>query len=165
MKIGYSLTDLKNQVLGKLIDSTELVKGLVIDREDFLTATPNAEQALIISEPDRLLRKQIYPFRRAIIANVTDKPHITTGWYDFKKSGNNFISGTLFFYIVIPNSLLFTDYGLRYDYLGDTLEDLFTECGIGRFEFVTRSDIDVDGNSQGHFVQFKILDFHGRIGE
>ena len=79
---------------------------------------------------------------------------------DFYKQGKNYRNGVLTFYILTPIDLENTAYGLRYDYIGDELETLFTDTNIGEFNFQSRGDIDVGERYIGQYISFQIVDFH-----
>jgi hypothetical protein len=162
MQMGQSLTELKNKVMSEIIDDSKLVKAIVIDNESFLDTTPTPEQNAILQAPEKLIRTQVIPHKN--ITSVTDKakPYITSAWTGFKKVSNTYKNGRVTFFIIISNSLEKTDYGIRYDFIGDRLESILSDVSnIGEFEFDERGDIPVDGDNLGHYVTFKILDFYG----
>ena len=160
-KFGQSLTELKTQIASKIINNAELIKALIIQDENFENVIPNLEQSIILNDATVLIRKQIMLTKN--ITAITDKsmPYITSMYVDFKKKSHNYQSGTVWFYIIIPNSWEKTSYGIRYDYIGDTLDGIFGESGIGKFEFKGRGDMPVDENFMGHYISFNILDFYG----
>lgn len=162
MQIGQSLTELKNKVFSKIIDDVELIKSLVIDAENFIDITPTDEQNKILQSPESLIRKQIMPYKNITSSTNIAKPYITSAWVGFKKDGNMLKNGTVYFYILIPNSLEKTDYGIRYDFIADRLDAILSnKNNIGEFEFGERSDMPIDSNNLGHYITFKILDFYG----
>lgn len=158
-KYGQSLTDIKNQILNKIVGDSDIIKSLIIPEEDFLNATPTPEQIVILNDPDILIRKQIMLTKNITAKTNKDIPYITTAYVNFKKKSNTYQSGTVYFYIIVPNSLEKTAYGVRYDWIGDKLDSIFSEIGIGKFEFYERGDINIDENYVGHCISFKILDF------
>lgn len=162
MEFGQSLTELKNKVIRKITDDEEIIRALVIDSEDFLTATPTDEQFDLIQNPEKLIRKQIMPYMRITIATNEAKPYITTSWMGFRKIGKLLKNGTVYFYIIHPITLEKTDYGIRYDFIADKLDSILGNVnGIGEFEFNERSDIPVDSKHLGHCISFRIIDFYG----
>ncbi len=160
-KYGQSLTEIKNQIIMKITADADLIKSLVIESEDFLDATPTSDQTIILDDPDLLIRQQIMLTKNVTAKTNKDMPYITTAYVDFKKSGTNYQSGTIYFYIIMPNSLEKTDYGVRYDWIGDRLDTIFSDMGIGKFEFYNRGDMIIDENFVGHYIAFKMLDFYG----
>jgi hypothetical protein len=162
MQKGQSLTELKNIVIGKIIDDVELVKALVVDNESFLTATPTEEQNAILQSPTKLIRTQIMPYRNTTAVTNVAKPYITSAWTDFRKVSNVYKNGKVTFFILVPNSLEKTDYGIRYDFIADRLDNILgVGSNIGEFEFLERGDLPVDSNNLGHYISFKIVDFYG----
>lgn len=161
MKAGFSITELQNSVIGKIIDSEAIVRALVIKSENFLEATPTEEQLQILQSPDLLIRKQIMPFRNVTSLTPEAMPYITSAWVNFKKISNNYKNGRVVFYIIVPNSLEKTDYGIRYNFIADKLDELLSSSGIGKFEFDERSDYPIDSSNLGHYISFNILDFYG----
>lgn len=158
-KFGQSLTEIKTQIASKIIANNNLIRALIIQDEDFLEAIPTSEQSIILNKPDVLIRKQIMLTKNITAITNKEMPYITSMYGDFKKKSHNYQSGVVWFYIIIPNSWEKTSYGIRYDYIGDKLDDIFGESGIGKLEFDKRGDIPVDENYLGHAISFDILDF------
>lgn len=156
---GQSLTEIKNQIVRKIINNVGIVKALIIPDKDFLDVIPTLEQNIILNNPDVLIRQQIMLTNNITAKTNKDLPYITSMYVDFKKTSLTYQSGLVYFYIIIPNSLEISDYGIRYDYIGDELDKIFSDRGIGKFEFVKRSDMPIDENFIGHYIVFKILDF------
>jgi hypothetical protein len=162
MQLGQSLTELKNKVISKIIDDQQLVKALVIDNESFLDAIPTPEQNVILQSPKKLIRTQIMPYKNVTLYTNKAMPYITSTWVGFKKDRNLYKNGTVYFYILIPNSLEKTDYGIRYDFIADRLDAILGyDNNIGEFEFNERGDISIDSENLGHYIAFKIIDFYG----
>ena len=160
-KAGQSLTEIKTQISSKIISNEEIIKALIIPDEDFLDIIPTLEQQLILDEPDVLIRQQIMLTRNVTSKTNKDMPYITSAYVNFQKESLTYQSGIVYFYIIIPNRLEKTSYGIRYDFIGDKLDEIFSSVGnsIGRFEFYERSDIPIDQDCMGHFISFKMLDF------
>jgi hypothetical protein len=162
LQLGQSKTELKNKVLSAIIDDNKLIRALVIDTEDFLYATPTPEQNALLQSPELLIRKQIMPFRNVTSVTNKAKPYITSSWTEFKKQGSILVNGKVYFYIIVPNVLEKTDYGSRYDYISDRLEEILTsKNNIGEFEYYDSGDISVDNDNLGHCLILKIVDFYG----
>lgn len=160
-RYGQSLTEIKNQIVTKLTADTDLIRSLIVESEDFLNAPLTPEQTIILNDPDLLIRKQIMLTKNITAKTNRDMPYITSAYVNFKKVSNNYQSGIVYFYIVIPNNLEKTDYGIRYDWIGDELDSIFSSIGIGKFEFHDRGDMFIDDEYLGHYIAFKILDFGG----
>jgi len=158
-KVGQSLTEIKNQIVRKITSNIDIIKSLIIKDEDFLNAIPTPEQEIILNNPDVLIRQQIMLTNNITAKTNKELPYITSMYVDFKKTSLTYQSGLVYFYIIIPNTLEKTSYGTRYDYIGDKLDEIFGDRGIGKFEFVKRSDMPIDVNYVGHYISFKILDF------
>lgn len=161
MKIGQSLTELKNIVIDKIISDSDLVKSLIIQSEDFLNTTPTSEETIILENPQLLIRQQIMPYKNKTSKTNTELPYITSAWVNFRKINMTYKHGIVYFYILVPNKLEKTCEGIRYDYIADKLDEILSKSNIGEFEFKERSDIPVDDNYLGHYISFEIIDFYG----
>ena len=161
MKIGYFRSELKNQIMLRIINNVNIVKALVVDKEDFLNETPTAEQLAIINNPELLIRTQLFPHKKVTVKMNRDKTFLTMSFRDFEKKGVQYQHGMIYFHILVPNEYESTNEGSRYDYIMEKLEEIFGDRGIGKFEFFSSSDIDIDDNYMGAFVAFEILDFYG----
>ena len=158
-KYGQPLTEIKNQIIMKITGNQDIIKALIIQDEDFLNTTPTSEQNVILNKPDLLVRQQIMLTRNITAKTNKGMPYITSAYADFKKKSFNYQSGAVWFYIIIPNAWEKTEYGIRYDYIGDKLDEIFGDSGIGKFEFDKRGDMPIDENFLGHYITFEILDF------
>lgn len=156
---GQSLTELKTQITTKITNNIHIIKSLIIPNENFLDVTPTPEQEIILKDSTILIRKQIMLTKNITAVTNKDMPYITSAFINFKKDGHNYQSGKVYFYIIIPNSWEKTDYGIRYDYIGDMLDHIFSSSGIGKFEFAERGDMIIDQNFLGHYISFEITDF------
>lgn len=163
MQIGQTITDLQNKAFIEIISNEDIIKALVIGKEDFINSIPTTQENVIINDPVSLIRKQLFPYKKVTLPTENAKTYITSSWVDFKKVNLQYKSGIVYFYIIVPTSLEKTDYGIRYNYIADKLDEIFCENGIGKFEYYNRGDIDVADGYLGHFIAFKILDFHGRL--
>lgn len=166
MKYGHTITELQNQVFSKIINNSDIVKALIVDNANFINVTPTSQQQELLNNPQLLIRQQIFPYRKVTLAAENAKSYITSAWIDFKKSGGSLSSGIVYFYIIVPLSLEKTVYGIRYNYIADKLDDMFTEKNnIGEFEFNSRGDIDVPDGYIGHHISFRIVDFKMNVGD
>jgi hypothetical protein len=159
--VGQTFTELKNKILSNIYNDSNIIKSLVMHGENFLTDIPDTEQQYYLDNPEKLLRKQIFPYKSISLNSVDKIPYITSAFYNFKKVKSKFIFGTVTFFIIIPVALDKTSEGQRYDVIGDMLENLFSDSGIGEFEFKSRGDVELGTTEfQGHSVSFDITDFH-----
>lgn len=161
MKIGYFRSELKNQIMLRIISNANIVRSLVVDKEDFLNTTPTAEQLTLINNPELLIRTQLFPHKKVTVKMNSDKVFLTMSFRDFEKKGAQYQYGMIYFHILVPNALEKTNEGSRYDYIMEKLEEIFCDRGIGKFEFDSSSDMDIDDNYMGAYVAFRILDFYG----
>lgn len=162
MKMGQSLTELKNKTIVKIISDEELVKALVINTENFLDTNPTNEQNNLLQSPSSLIRTQIFPYKSISLPVEAEKTYITSAFVNFRKVSNVYKNGIVYFYVIIPRKLEKTNYGIRYDFICDKLEQLFENGNIGEFELDDRGDFEVGNlNYLGHYIRFKIKDFYG----
>jgi len=156
---GYSITDIKNIIFSKLIVNKNLIKALIISDTNFLETSLSEEQQKIINNPDILIRKQIFPYQRLNIKPEDNLVYITTRFYNFEKLSHTYQKGTIDFYVLVPISLEPTDNGSRYDYIIDMIDEIFSDNGIGKFEFYNRSDMSINDEYVGAVITYNITDF------
>lgn len=158
--IGYTFKYMRNKIFAEIIQNTDIIKALVVEDKDFLNATPNEEQQSYIDNPHSVMRKYIYPYKKMFDTVTEKRTIISTQLSNFHKQGKNYRNGILTIYILVPIELESTNQGVRYDYIGDELEEIFTNTTIGEFNFDSRGDIDVGDRYIGHYVAFRITEFH-----
>ena len=158
--IGQTFGYMRNKIFSELLQNKNVVKALVVEDEDFLNATPNEEKQQYIDNPVLLMRNYVYPYKRIFDTATEHKTIICTQFSDFNKYGKNYRNGLVTFYILTPIELEKTIFGIRYDYIGDEIETIFSNTTIGEFNFDNRGDIDVGDRYIGHYVTFRITDFH-----
>lgn len=158
--VGQTFGYMRNKIFTHILNSKNLIKSLVIEDKNFLDVEPNEEQQKYIDSPRLLIRNYIYPYKKIFDTAMEKKTIISMQLSDFYKQGKNYRNGVLTFYILTPIDLENTAYGLRYDYIGDELETLFTDTNIGEFNFQSRGDIDVGERYIGQYISFQIVDFH-----
>ncbi len=161
MQKGQSITELQNKAFLEIISNEEIIRSMVVSNTDFLYATPTPQEKILIDDPTLLIRKQLFPYRRIPTTQDTAKIYLTSAWTDFKKVNTQYKSGLVYFYIIVPISMEKSDYGIRYNFIADKLDEIFYSSGIGKFEYYNRGDIDISDGYLGHFIAFRILDFHG----
>lgn len=158
--IGQTFGFMRNKVFSELLQNTNIIKALVIEDESFLDVIPTAEQQEYIDDPIKLIRNYVYPYKKIFDTAVEHKTIISTEFSNFNKMGRNYRNGIVTFYILTPVILENTSYGVRYDYIGDEIEEVFNNTNIGEFSFDSRGDIDVGDRYIGHYVSFRITEFH-----
>lgn len=150
------LSEYKNNILIKLITNENLIKALTNNTPDFL------DQPLI---PDvtTTIYSEIWPYR--YVPNISDsaKVYLTMAFTNYKKLGNQYKSGNIYFYVFCHKSLVRTDYGcLRYDYIAEELDTMFSEergYGLGKLEFASMDDILIGDNYVGVVISYRIVEF------
>lgn len=160
--IRQTFTQFRNAVLNEIISNQGIVRALAIHSKNFLTKTPNNKEQTYIDYPEKLIREQVFPYKKVTFSVKESKPYITMELNNFEKRDNNFIRGVVRLYAICPEGIEQTDEGSRNDYIMDQLEEVFSESGIGKFEFKTRGDIDIKDDFLGHCLVLNITDFHIR---
>lgn len=158
--IGQTFGYMRNKVCSELIQNKNVVKALVMENKNFLNITPNEEQRNYINNPVSLIRNYVYPYKKIFDTATEHKTFICIELSNFNKVGKNYRNGLVTFYILTPIELEKTTYGMRYDYIGDEIEKIFTDTTIGEFNFHSRGDIDVGDRYIGHYITFRITEFH-----
>lgn len=148
-------TAYKESILFKIIESDDIVQALANNKPNFLDER-------IDIDPTSLIYTYIFPYRKSIKTLTEPQSLITMRFANFKPIGNKFRNGDIYFYIICHNSLVATDYGLRYDFIFDKLDKLFTnsrDIGIGKLKLYDVSDLDIDENYMGSVCAFHVTDF------
>lgn len=158
--VGQTFSYIRNKIFMELLTNENIIKSLIVEDANFLDAQLNEEQQNYINNPRLLIRNYIYPYKKIFDTTTEKKTIISTQLSNFNKYGKNYRNGTLTFYILVPVDLENTAYGVRYDYIGDEIENIFTNTIIGEFNFDSRGDIDVGDRYIGHYVTFRITEFH-----
>lgn len=155
MSRGTDFTLYKETILYKIIESENIVQALSNNKTNFLDEK-------IAIDPTSLIYNNIFPYRLSSKTFTEPKSLITMRFANFKPIGNKFRDGNIYFYIICHNSLIRTDYGLRYDFIFKEIDDLFTssrDIGIGKLELFDVSDLDIDENYMGSVCVFHVTDF------
>ena len=158
--IGQNFGFMRNKVCSEILQNEDIIRALVIEDDHFLNATPKSDKQEYIDNPIKLMRNYIYPYKRIFDTTVEKKTIISTEFSNFEKLGKNYRNGLVTFYILVPVDLENTTYGIRYDFIGDELENIFNNTNIGEFSFNSRGDIDVGDRYIGHYISFQITEFH-----
>lgn len=155
MSRGTDFTSYKETLLYKIIENENIVQALSNNKPNFLDEK-------IVIDPISLIYNNIFPYRLSSKTFTEPKSLITMRFANFKPIGNKFRDGNIYFYIICHNSLVKTDYGLRYDFIFSEIDDLFTnsrDIGIGKLELFDVSDLDIDENYMGSVCAFHVTDF------
>ena len=155
MSRGTDFTSYKETILYKIIESENIVQALSNNKTNFLDEK-------IVIDPTSLIYNNIFPYRLSSKTFTEPKSLITMRFANFKPIGNKFRDGNVYFYIICHNSLIRTDYGLRYDFIFKEIDDLFAnsrDIGIGKLELFDVSDLDIDENYMGSVCAFHVTDF------
>ena len=158
--IGQTFKDMRNKVCLELLQNQNIIKALIVEEEDFLDTPLNEEQQTYIDNPSRLIRNYVYPYKKIFDTAVEHKTIISTQFSNFRKQGKNYRNGLVTFYVLCPLETESTSYGIRYDYIGDEIETIFTNTTIGEFSFDSRGDIDIGDRFIGHYITFRVTEFH-----
>jgi hypothetical protein len=158
--IGQTFRYMRNKIFAELLQSKNIIKALTVESEDFLNAALNKEQLSYIDNPTLLVRKYMYPYKKIFDTATEHRTILSMQLSNFQKRGNNYRDGLLTIYVLTPINLENTAYGIRYDYICDEIEEIFNDTQIGEFNFYGRGDIDIGDRYIGHYVSFKITDFH-----
>lgn len=157
---GQKFSDIRNKTFAELLQNEELIKALVVDKENFLDISPTAEQQDLIDNPKKLIRNYIYPYKKTFDTTVEKKTMISSSFTGFTKQGRNYRNGKVTFYVLTPTPLEKTNYGMRHDYICDIMEEIYTKTTIGEFSFESRGDFELDSQYIGHYITFKLIEFH-----
>lgn len=158
--IGQTFGDMRNKICLELLQNQNIIKALVVEDKDFLNATLNDKQQKYIDKPSLLMRNYVYPYKKIFDTAMEHKTIISTEFSNFNKQGKSYRNGLVTFYILCPIEIESTAYGVRYDYITDQIETIFTKTTIGEFNFKNRGDIDVGDRYIGHYITFQITEFH-----
>jgi len=158
--IGQSFGDMRNKVCFELLQNQNIIKALVVEDKDFLDTTLNEEQQKYIDKPSLLMRNYVYPYKKIFDTATEHKTIISTEFSNFNKQGKSYRNGLVTFYILCPIEIESTTYGVRYDYIADEIETIFTKTTIGEFNFHNRGDIEVGDRYIGHYITLRITEFH-----
>ena len=158
--IGQTFRYMRNKIFTELLQNENIIRALVIEDSNFLDASPTSEEQKFIDNPLSLVRSYIYPYKHNFDTATEHKTIITTQFSDFNKVGRNYRNGYVTFYVLTPIILENTAYGVRYDYICDEIEEVFSNTTIGEFNFDSRGDIDVGDRYIGHYITFRITEFH-----
>lgn len=158
--IGQTFGNMRNKVCLELLQNQNIVKALVVEDENFLDTVLNEQQQEYIDDPSLLMRKYVYPYKKTFDTAMEHKTIISIAFSNFNKQGKNYRNGLVTFYVLCPVNIEKTAYGVRYDYIADEIENVFTKTTIGEFNFHNRGDIEVGDRYIGHYVTLKITEFH-----
>jgi len=147
----------KTTILMKLLEREEIVKCLVNNENNFLDVPlPNN------FDVTSLVYSQIFPYRFIPTIQESPKSFITMK-FGYKPNGMTYKNGSIYFYIIIHNSLLKTDYGsLRYDMLLNYIDEVFNssrDLGLGKLPFYDMDEFIVNESYSGVYIAYKSTEF------
>lgn len=148
-------TEYKETIIFKLIENDNIVQALVNNKPNFL-------EERIDVDPTSLVYSHIFPYRKSVKTFTEPTSLITLRFANFKPIGKKFRNGDIYFYIICHSGLILTDYGLRYDFIFDEIDKVFTnsrDIGIGKLELFDVSDLDVNDDYMGSVCVFHVTDF------
>lgn len=147
----------KMNILIKLIENENLVKCLVNPEDNFLDIPLPVD-----FDASSLIHTQIFPFKFIPAVDTVAKCFITMQ-FGYKPDGLMFKNGSVFFYIIVHNSLLKTDYNsLRYDMLLNYIDETFSGSrglGLGKLPFYDMSEFVVNEKYSGVCLIYKSTEF------
>lgn len=147
----------KNNIALKIISNNNLIKALVNNTSDFLNQPlPSG------FDSTSLIYTQIFPYKFIPGINTEPTTFITMSFGNFDYRNNEFKSGIVYFYIITHQSLISTDYGLRYDYILNQIDLMFNkqyEIGSFNLELNNGGDFQIDENYFGSMISYKFIDF------
>lgn len=150
------LSQYKNNILVDIISNENLIKAITNNPEDFL------DQPLI-SDVTSTIYSSIYPYRYVPEVSDQAQTYLTMAFTNYRKLGNQYKSGKIYFYVLCHKSLVKTSYGcLRYDYIAGELDEMFSDergYGLGKLEFDGMDDISIGNDYVGVVLSYKITDF------
>ncbi len=153
--IFAKLTDYKNNIAMNLLTNEKIIKAIVSNDSNFLD---NPLPDNIVA----LLYNNIFPYKHTFDMIDEVKTFITMDFGEYKYVNNKFQSGLVTFYTFSHKSIIRTDYGLRYDFILNEINNLFNkEYGIGAFNLtlVTGGDFQVNHDYFGSSAKYKFTDF------
>lgn len=138
-----------------LLTNEKIIKAIVNNNSNFLD-NPSPDNIMA------LLYNNIYPYKHTFDMIDEVKTFITMDFGEYKYVNNKFQSGLVKFYTFSHKSIIRTDYGLRYDFILNEINNLFNkEYGIGAFNLtlVTGGDFQVNHDYFGSWATYKFTDF------
>jgi hypothetical protein len=148
------LKEMKNKIVEKLYMNDDIVKCLLYKQDvNFLNKT-------IPEDYDRttLMYNQIYPYRFVPDLQSEANIFITIGFgFSSSRNANKYRNSSINFFIIVHQSLIQSDEGLKYDFLIDKIDALFyqsDEFKSCKLQFDKMNDFLVD--SSGKWVGMSI---------
>lgn len=151
------LSEYKNTIIDRLLQSEELTKALKYSENDFL-AQPS------VDDPSQLIYKNIFPYRFIPEANILKETFITISFRKYRLVNSRFKSGYIYLNVFTHRDLFQTVYGCtRVDYLLTKIDELLNQqrgIGMGKLEFNKMDELTVNDLYQGTYIRFKSTDFN-----
>ncbi|MFD0587817.1 hypothetical protein ACFQZE_07365 [Paenibacillus sp. GCM10027627] len=153
------ISEYKNTVISRLLESKEIVKALNYEHENFLDQ-PDLDDA------SSLVYKNIFP--HVFIPEIGTKraTYLTISCRKFKKSTKNPACkvGHLRLEVFTNKELFKTDYGVtRIDYITNKIEELFNSqrgIGVGGLEFFEFDELIINNQYMGAYLMYRSVDFN-----
>jgi hypothetical protein len=151
------ISEYKNTVIEKLLETDEIVKALYYENENYL------EQPTL-DDPSILVYENIFPYRFIPDTNTERKTFLTVSCRKIKKVNNAFKAGFLTLAVFTHKELFKTNYGeTRVDKVMSLIDEIFNSSrgiGIGKLEFVEMDELIVNDKYMGAYISYKPIDFN-----
>jgi len=152
------LSTYKQNIIIAIIANSNIVKAIYNTDSNFIDQSlPSGFDA------NNLVYQQVFPYRFIPEISEEAKNYLTMSFTNYKKLGNQYKAGYMYFYVLCHKSLVQTDYGcLRYDYILNELDEMFSEergYGLGKLEFNSMDDISFGDDYVGVSLSYRIVDF------
>lgn len=160
MKDAFAkLTSYKNNIAMKILMNDNIIKALSNNNSDFLAdPLPSPEDIFL------LFYDNIFPYKHVPEINDDVSTFITMEFDRHRYINNSFKSGHVTFYVFTHKSIVRTDYGLRYDYLLNEINNLFNKelgvAGVFKLNLIGAGDFQANENYYGATVTYEFTDFH-----
>ncbi|WP_027399232.1 hypothetical protein [Anaerovorax odorimutans] len=159
---GKTITDYKSIITSKLIGDELLLKALINNESDFHVNNINIGP----EDTEDTLYTYIYPYKIAENFFVETNSVLSIFSNFYSDNSNNFYTGYILFNAICPKDLLKTDYGIRYDFIIDTIKTIFDnkkDMGIGKCVITNINDLDItSSNYYGASCTLKISNSKGQ---
>lgn len=151
------LSNYKEQVLTKLVESQGLCKALRYTESNFLDMPD-------VTNPTELIYNKIYPYRFVPDTSVEVSTFVTISFRKYRPVKASFKSGFIYFNVFAHKNIHRTDYGfLRCDYIISEIDYLFNTqsgFGIGKTEFYDMDELYVNTDYHGMYIAYRLYEFN-----
>lgn len=147
----------KTTILMKLIEDERIVKCLTNNEQNFLDVP-----LPVNFDSTSCIYNTIFPYRFIPTTQESAKSFITMR-FGYRSNGRTFKIGSIYFYLIVHNTLLTTSYGsLRYDMLLNYIDEVFNsseELGFDDLEFSETDEFIVNESYCGIYISYKLREF------